>query len=100
MKINPINNPNILKAYGKSKAAPTHVGKVAEGRDEVSFSQAAVSFSKALAEVRASVNQAPPADRQALLEDLSARIQSGQYQVSGEDVADKMIADILSRYKD
>ena len=100
MKINPINNPNILKAYGKNKVGQPSVGKAADGRDEVSFSQAAVSFSKALAEVRERVHQAPPADRQALLEDLSARIQSGQYQVSGEDVADKMIADILSRYQD
>ena len=99
MKINPINNPDILKAYGKSKVPQPAVSKSAEGRDEVNVSAAAVSFSKALAEVRASVAAAPPEERQELLADLTARIQSGQYQVKGEDVADKMIADILGRYQ-
>lgn len=102
MKINPVNNPNILRSYTKNQAAPVQKTTAKSGMDEVSFSQEALSFAKTMAEVRESMAPQAPAsaDRQEKLNALSERIRSGQYQVSGEDVAEKMVADILGRYQD
>lgn len=100
MKINPINNPNIIKAYSKSQAAPVGRKPSASGLDQVTFSSEALSFAKTLAEVKEAMPSAPTPQRQAMLADIADRIRTGQYSIDSGDVADKMISDILGRYKD
>ena len=99
MNINLVNNPNILRAYGKNQPYAATPAKAAGAMDEVSFSKEALSFAKTLAEVREAAPQVTSPERQAKLDELSEQISSGQYQVNGEEVADALIADILSRYQ-
>lgn len=99
MKINPINNPDIIKAYGKKQVAPVERRQVDSGVDEVTFSKDAISFSKALTEAREAMNQPLAASRQEKLDKIADDIRAGKYDVSSGDVADKMISDILDRYK-
>ena len=95
MKINPISNPNILRAYQATKPAQ-EVTKVASGRDEVTFSEEALSFSKALAEARDAIEIRSTEER-AHIADVTAAVRHGQYKVDSGDVADKILESVLRR---
>ena len=95
MKINPITNPNILRAYQTAKPAPSRVSAAA-GRDEVTFSEEAISFSKALAEARDALEIRTP-DERARIADIAEAVRQGSYSVAGDKVADKILESVLNR---
>jgi len=95
MKINPITNPNILRAYKAAKSAP-ETTRIASGRDEVTFSQEALSFSKALAEARDAIEIRTPEERSHIA-DISNAVRQGEYKVDSDKVADKILESVLGR---
>ena len=95
MKINPITNPNILRSYQASKPAKEE-SRVAPGRDQVTFSAEALSFSKALTEAREELEFRTP-DEKAHIANLKEAINKGEYKVSSEDIADKILSSIIGR---
>lgn len=95
MKINPIINPNILKSY-QAATPVSGVKKVASKRDEVTFSDEALSFSKAMEEARGALESRTPEER-AHIADVTNAVRNGQYSVSSDKVADKILESVLKR---
>ena len=95
MKINPITNPNILRSYQATKPASEKT-KVTSGRDEVTFSAEALSFSKALAEAREGL-ETRSADERARIADITNAVRKGEYKVDSDKVADKILESVLGR---
>jgi len=96
MKINPITNPNVLKSYQATKPLGPEKNKFPSGRDEVTFSEEAISFSKALAEARDAIEVRTP-DEKARIADIADAIRQGEYKVASEKVADKILESVLRR---
>jgi len=95
MKINPILTSNILKTYQTARPSPTKA-KTVGGRDEVTFSDEALSFSKALAEARDAIEVRTPEER-AHISDLTTAVRQGEYHVESEDVAEKILESVRGR---
>ena len=95
MKIDPILNPNIIKSYQALKPV-SNVRKVASKRDEVSFSEEALSFSKAMEEARDAIESRTPEER-ARLAELANAVRRGEYSVGSDLVADKILESVLRR---
>jgi len=95
MKINPITNPNILRSYQASKPVKEET-KVASGRDQVIFSAEALSFSKALTEAKEELEFRTPEEK-AHIAKIKDAVQKGEYRVSSEDIADKILSSIIGR---
>ena len=96
MKINPISNPNVLRAYQATKPAGAVKTKYSSGRDEVTFSNEAISFSKALAEARDAIEVRTPEEK-AHIADITTAVRQGEYKVDSERVADKILESVLRR---
>ena len=95
MKINPITNPNVLKAYQATKPAQEKE-KILSGRDQVTFSQEALSFSKALAEARDELEFRTPEEK-AHIADVTNAVLKGEYKIASEDIADRILESVLGR---
>ena len=95
MKINPINNPKILASYQATRSAPEKT-KVLGGRDEVTFSEEALSISKAMAEAKDAIEFRTPEER-IHIADITNAIKQGNYNVSSDKVADKILDSVLGR---
>jgi len=95
MKINPITNPNILRSYQAAKPAQER-SRVANGRDEVIFSEEALSFSKALAEARGSIEFRSVEER-ARIADITNAVRQGEYKVDSYKVAEKILESVRGR---
>jgi flagellar biosynthesis anti-sigma factor FlgM len=95
MKINPITNPNILRSYQATKPAKETTG-AASGRDEVTFSAEALSFSKALTAAKESLELRTPEEK-AHIAELKDAVNKGDYFVDSEDIADKILSSIIGR---
>jgi len=95
MKINPITNPNILRSYQATKPVKEET-KVATGRDQVTFSKEALSFSKALTEAKEELEFRTPEEK-AHIANLKEAVNNGTYKVSSEDIADKILSSIIGR---
>ena len=91
MKINPIMNPNILRSYQAVKAAPTKA-KATGGRDEVTFSEEALSFSKAMAEVELRTKE-----ERAHITDITNAVRQGEYRIDSDKIADRILESVLRR---
>lgn len=89
MKINPIANPNILRSYQAAKYTP-EATKVSNGRDEVTFSDEALEFSKAMAEASAALEFRTPEEKTHIA-DITNAIRNGDYKVESSDVADQIL---------
>ena len=94
MKINPIPRPNMIKSYYTNQVAAPGKGKVAAGADEVAFSEQALSFSKVLAEVKAS--DVRSAEELSRIANIATLVQRGEYQIDSRMVAEKMIRAVLA----
>ena len=90
MKINPIANPNILRSYQATKPAGPEKSKSANGRDEVTFSDEALSFSKALAAARDTI-EFRTAEERAHIANITNAIRQGEYNVDSDKVADRIL---------
>jgi len=95
MKINPITNPNILRSYQANKLSKEET-KVASSRDQVTFSKEALSFSKALTEAREELEFRTPEEK-AHIAKIKDAVKKGEYKVSSEDIADKILSSIIGR---
>ena len=91
MKINPIANPNILRSYQSTKAAISKANPQI-GRDEVVFSEEALSFSKTMAEVEFRTQA-----EKARIADITNAVRKGEYKIDSDKVADKILESILNR---
>ena len=96
MKINPIVNPNILRSYQATKPAKEE-NKVASGRDQVTFSAEALSFSKAMTEAKEALEFRTPEEK-AHIANIKNAIEKGEYKVSSEEIADKILSSIIGRH--
>jgi len=92
MKINPINNPNILKSYQATKVTKEE-NTVARDRDELTLSPEALSFSKAKVEAKEGV-EFRTADEKAHIEKIKEAIRKGEYRIDSEDIAESILASI------
>ena len=91
MKINPIVNPNILSIYQPAKAVPAK-SSVSAGRDEVTFSDEALSFSKVMAEVESRTQE-----ERAHIANVTNAVRNGEYRIESDKVADKILESVLKR---
>ena len=95
MKINPVSNPNILRAYQSAKPVPG-VAKIPSGRDEVTFSEEALSFAKAIEEARDALEFRTPEEK-AHIADVADAVKRGEYNISSDKIADKILESVLRR---
>jgi len=95
MKINPIINPNIARAYQASKPFQAS-RKVTTGRDEAVFSAEALDFSRSLSEAREAIETRTP-EENAHIANIKEAINNGEYKVDSGDVADKILASVIGR---
>ena len=93
MKINPITNPNVLRSYQATKPAK-ETAKAASSRDEVTFSAEALSFSKAMTEAKETLELRTPEEK-AHIANLKDAVNKGEYKVSSEEIADRILSSIL-----
>ena len=89
MKITPIANPNILRIYQTPKNVPARTG-VVSGRDEVIFSDEALSFSKIMKEVETRTK-----DERAHIADITNAVRQGDYRIDSDKIADKILESVL-----
>ncbi len=85
MKISPINMAGITNRYSTVRKAPA-VAEAAQRSDKVDFSENGKTFASALKAVR----QVPEV-REDKIAELKGRIESGDYNVSSEDIAKKIM---------
>jgi len=92
MKINPIANPNILRSYQATQSVSEKKAATG-GRDQVSFSNEALSFSKALAEAREMLETRTPAE-QSRIADVTDAVRQGSYRIDSEEIAEKILESV------
>ena len=92
MKINPIKTPGILRTYQAAKPVQEK-SKVASGRDEVTFSDEALSFSKAMTKAKGTLEVRTPEEK-ARIAEIKAAVRQGTYKVDSEKVAEKILESI------
>lgn len=95
MKINPISNPNMIKAYQAVKPV-SGATKVLSKRDEVTFSEEALSFAKAMEEARGELELRTPEEKTHIA-DVTDAVRRGDYSVSSDKIADKILESVLRR---
>lgn len=86
MKINytaPVNSA--VNTYKKQAAKATNMKMQSMAKDRIEISSSAKQFQLAFAAIK---NQ--PETRTQLVEDLKAKVQSGEYRVPAEDIVDAM----------
>ena len=91
MKINPITNPDILISYRSAKMVPAKMC-VPINRDEVTLSEEALSFSKAMAEVEFRTQE-----ERAHIAEITNAVRQGEYRIDSEKIADKILESVLRR---
>jgi len=95
MKINPIINPNIARSYqANSSRGVASPQKPNAGRDEVTFSAEALNFKKSLQEAREAVETRTPEEK-GRIDAIKVAVQNGTYNVSSEDIADRILSSVL-----
>ena len=95
MKINPITNPNILKSYIATRPAPSKQ-RAGSGRDELTITEEALSFSKALDQARETIEFRSPEEREHIAKVTDA-VRQGTYRVSSDEIADKILESVFRR---
>ncbi|MCL2151621.1 MAG: flagellar biosynthesis anti-sigma factor FlgM [Oscillospiraceae bacterium] len=97
MKINPISNPSIIKSYQPAKTVPEKT-KATGRRDEVVFSEEALSFSKAMAEAKDAIEFRSPEEK-ARIAEIAAAVRQGTYRVDSDKIAEKILEGVRERNK-
>jgi flagellar biosynthesis anti-sigma factor FlgM len=92
MKINPITTPSVLGSYKTAMSTPDKT-KVASKRDEVTFSEEALSFSKAMAEARDTIEFRSIEEKERIA-DITAAVRQGTYKVDSYKVAEKILESV------
>ena len=95
MKINPIFNPNILKNY-QSVSPVTAKPEAPGGRDAVTVSDEAMSFSKILAEAKDAIELRSPEEK-ARIEEITQAVRQGTYRIDSDKIAEKILESISKK---
>ena len=95
MKIDPILNSNIIRSY-QALGPVSSVNKVVGKRDEATLSKEAISFTKAMNEARGAIESRTPEER-ARITELANAIKRGEYRISSDKIADKILESVLKR---
>lgn len=93
MKINPVAPQVLLKNYSSNKTQMVQQVST-QKMDQVEFSGGAQSFADAVRSVKEAMQAESSGDAKRI-GDLRKQIQDGTYQVSGREVAEKMIKDLF-----
>jgi len=88
-------NPNILRSYQAAKSAPEKM-RIHNGRDEVTFSEEALSFSKAMAEARDTI-EFRTQEEKAHIADITAAVRQGTYRIDSDKIAEKILESAKGR---
>ena len=96
MKIHPITNPGILTAYAGASQVEAKAKQAKNRGDEVTFSQEALDFSKAMSQAQDSI-ETRSADERARIETVTQAVHRGQYHVSSEAIADRILESVFRR---
>lgn len=92
MKINPVGQQLIIRNYiGKTRVQDTPGAEPA--RDQVELSEEAVSFASAMKAARAQQTRSDAELKE--IEEITRQVRAGTFNVSGRDIADKMLEGIL-----
>ena len=91
MKINPITSSNVISSYKTARVTPANTG-VQSGRDEVIFSEEALSFSKVMAEI-----EYRSSDERSHIANITNAVRQGEYRVESGDIADRILESVLRR---
>ncbi|MDL2273050.1 flagellar biosynthesis anti-sigma factor FlgM [Oscillospiraceae bacterium OttesenSCG-928-G22] len=86
MKINPIKPPEIAEKYRKTAPKVTAAPSVTQSRDQLSLTESGKLFASALKEAAAA-----PEVREDLVSELKSKIESGDYRVDADAIAEKML---------
>ena len=92
MKINPVFNANILNNYqavNKVTAKP----EAALGRDAVTVSEEAQSFSRILAEAKDSIELRTPEEK-SRIDEIRLAVRQGTYRIDSDKIAEKILESI------
>ena len=89
MKVNPIANPNVLRSYQATKSN-TDKAWNSNRRDEVTLSEEALSFSKAMAEAKDAI-EFRSAEEQAHIAEVTNLVRQGQYRIDSGLVAARIL---------
>ena len=92
MKVNPIMNPNVLRSYQAVKPG-FDKGKSVEKRDELSLSDEALSFSKALAQAKDEI-ESRSIEEQTHIANIKAAISQGQYRIDSNLIAARILNEL------
>ena len=95
MKIDPLLNSNIIRSY-QALTPVKGAKKVDDKKDEVTFSEEALSFSKAMEDARGAM-ETRSTDERARITDLANAIKRGDYYVSSDKVADKILESVFRK---
>ena len=93
MKINPMANPNVLASYAASKPAPTRQ-KPGLNRDEVSFSDDAINFSKTLEKAREGIEVRTTEEKEHIASVTDA-VRQGTYRIESDKIAEKILESVF-----
>jgi flagellar biosynthesis anti-sigma factor FlgM len=89
LKINPITNPNLLRNYKTARTVPAKTN-ILSGRDEVTFSEEALSFSKVMTEVESRTQE-----ERARIAGITNAVRQGEYRIDSNSIADAIIQSVL-----
>ena len=92
MKINPIANPNILKTYQAQKPAQQRT-KLPGGLDEVTFSDEALNFSKAMAQAQDKM-EFRTLDERTRIAEITDAVRQGKYRIDSDKIAEKILESV------
>jgi len=92
MKIIPITNPNILRNYQAAKFTPEGT-RVTNRRDEVTFSEEALDFARAMAEARDTIESRTLEEKEHIAA-ITQAVRQGTYNISSERVAEKILESV------
>ena len=89
MKINPITNPNVLRSYQANKSSSDKVN-TASKRDELTLSEEALSFSKAMAEAKDTI-EFRTVEEKAHIAEVANAVRQGQYRIDSDLIAARIL---------
>jgi flagellar biosynthesis anti-sigma factor FlgM len=94
LKIDPSRIAKVLNLYANQDIQTRNVKKKSDKADEVVLSDNAHVFQAALKAARSAADV-----RQAKVEEVKARMESGQYSINSWDVASKMVDNVFKEDK-
>ena len=89
MKINPITNPNVLRSYQATKSSSDKMN-AASRRDELTLSEEALSFAKAMSEAKDAI-EFRSAEERARISEVANAVRQGQYRVDSDLIAARIL---------